>query len=246
MIFFVGWHRPPHAHRFDRCMISANVLSRRVSDFPVNDWIMDSGAFTEVVKNGGYRSGPADYARSAERWSVCGNMLAAVSQDYMCEEVALNATGMTIRDHQRLTVSRYDAIRCLVRSDIHIMPVLQGYRPREYVNHIRDYGARLSCGMWVGVGSVCKRNSSVSEIEDVLGHIKEERSDLLLHGFGIKLTALRSDFVWRSLHSSDSMAWSYAARMNGGDANSWDEALAYENRITGLERQTNMFLTQSE
>lgn len=240
MIFFVGWHRPPHAYKFKRCMISYNTIRNRVSDFPVNDWIMDSGAFTEVVKNGGYRASPEDYAKDVVRWSQCGNMLAAVSQDFMCEDVAIRATGLSIPVHQEMTIERYDRIRANVPDYIHIMPVLQGYQPKEYVRHINMYGDRLKEGMWVGVGSVCKRNSSVSEIEDVLLAIRDKRGDLRIHGFGIKLTALKSDFVWESLYSSDSMAWSYGARVSGGDANCWNEALAYASRIESLDRQTTL------
>src|SRR5208282_4648239 len=49
---------------------------------------------------------------------------------------------------------------------------------------------RLKQGAWVGVGSVCKRNSNPDAIEDVLLAIKQERPDLLLHGFGLKIQAL--------------------------------------------------------
>jgi hypothetical protein len=114
------------------------------------------------------------------------------------------------------------------------MPVLQGYAPHEYVDHLRQYDDRLAHGAWVGVGSVCKRNGNPRAIEEVLAAIKTERPDLRLHGFGLKMTALRSPVVRALLHTADSMAWSYAARMRGGDANSWREAQAWTKRITDL------------
>ena len=52
-----------------------------------------------------------------------------------------------------------------------------------------------------------------------------------LHGFGAKLTALQSQEVRGLLHSADSMAWSFAARKAGRDANSWREAAAVAARI---------------
>jgi hypothetical protein len=92
-------------------------------------------------------------------------------------------------------------------------------------------GARLAPGAWVGVGSVCKRNGSPAAIEAVLLAIKRERPDLRLHGFGLKSTALSSRLVRELLHTADSMAWSFAARKQGRNANCWREAMAFKDRI---------------
>lgn len=81
---------------------------------------------------------------------------AAAIQDYMCEPFILAKTGMTTTDHQRLTIERYDA--CRVLTDKTLLPVIQGFEPEEYVDHIEQYGDRLKNGHWVGVGSVCRRN----------------------------------------------------------------------------------------
>lgn len=221
-------------------MVSANTLRRRVGDFEVNDWIMDSGAFTQVVMQGGFQQTPEEYADHIHRWRSCGNLLAAVTQDYMCEDVALEATGLSLQDHQRLTVKRYRKIRQLVDPDVYVMPVLQGFAPEEYVACLYLYGDSIPDGSWVGVGSVCKRNTSVAEIEDVLGAIKSSRPDLRLHGFGIKLTALTSAFVYDSLYSSDSMAWSYAARREGRDSNDWREAKMYSAKVARLPQQLDL------
>lgn len=76
----------------------------------------------------------------------------------------LEKTGLTITDHQRLTIERYDELlRC--DTGVYIMPVLQGYAPKDYVSHVRQYGYRLAQGAWVGVGSVCKRNGDIRAIE---------------------------------------------------------------------------------
>lgn len=92
------------------------------------------------------------------------------------------------------------------------MPVLQGFTVREYVSHLDQYEDRLSRGMWVGVGSVCKRQGDIALIIDILSAIKERRPDLRLHGFGVKTTALWSPTIRRLLYSADSMAWSHAGR----------------------------------
>jgi hypothetical protein len=231
MKFFVGLHHPCDAGKFARSMISFAAIRKRKSCFPVNDWILDSGAFMELKQHGRYRDEPENYATQVNRWSECGNLLAAVSQDYMCEPFIREITGLSTREHQRMTVERYDRIRAA--TEVYVMPVLQGFWPDEYVQHIRDYGSRLSDGMWVGVGSVCKRNALVNEIEAVLEAVRVARPDLKLHGFGVKTTALASSVVRRCLYSADSMAWSFAARKEGRDGNSWLEAKAFVQRIEG-------------
>ena len=97
------------------------------------------------------------------------------------------------------------------------------------------YENLLEQGAWVGVGSVCKRNSRVVQVELVLEAIACERPDLLLHGFGLKKTALQSPIVNELLYSSDSMAWSSAARKQGRNANDWHEAENYMKSIEALE-----------
>lgn len=191
---------------------------------------MDSGAFTEISTHGEYRSSVTEYADQIARWKGNGNLLAAVSQDYMCEQLILGRTGLTIAEHQRLTIKRYvELIGC--QTGVYIMPVLQGYAPEDYVSHIRQYGRLLAIGAWVGVGSVCKRNGDIGAIEAVLLAIKAERSDLRLHGFGLKTTALSSGLVNRLLETADSMAWSFHARKNGRNANDWREAKRWTDRI---------------
>lgn len=57
----------------------------------VRDWIMDSGAFTEISAHGQYRSSVAAYAAEIRRWATngSGNLMAAAAQDWMCESPIL-------------------------------------------------------------------------------------------------------------------------------------------------------------
>ena len=232
----MGIHQPSDAKHFDSAFISINRIRNRKSAFAVADWIMDSGAFSTIAKFGGYPEPVAVYAEQIKRWIGNGNLLAAVAQDYMCEPAMLERTGLTIADHQRLTIERFDE---LLRQDcpVYIMPVLQGYAPESYVAHLRQYGDRLAHGAWVGVGSVCKRNGNVRAIESVLMAIHRERPDLRLHGFGLKLTALRSGLVRELLESADSMAWSFSARVAGRNGNDWKEAKRWADQITTMPIQ---------
>jgi hypothetical protein len=229
--FFVGLHQPSDAKHFDAAFISVNRIRNRKGAFVASDWIMDSGAFTEISAHGHYRMPVSDYADQIRRWKGNGNLLAAVTQDYMCEAWILEKTGLTVADHQRLTIERYDAL-VAEQTGVYILPALQGWHPHEYVAHIRQYGDRLVHGAWVGVGGVCKRQGNINAIASVLMAIHRERPDLRLHGFGVKTTALQSGLIQELLYTADSMAWSFAARKLGRNGNDWKEARAWSNRIT--------------
>lgn len=239
MRFYVGMHHASSARLINPVMVSVNVLRSRKGPFEVKDWIMDSGAFSTIATHGGYPNPVEEYAAQIERWSKNGNLERAVSQDYMCEPWMIEKTGLSEYEHQILTIDRYDRLlEC--KPSVAIMPVLQGYSPESYVSHIRQYGSRLTYRMWVGVGSVCKRNSNVSAIEAVLLAIKRERPDLFLHGFGVKSTALKSDLVRQLLHSADSMAWSWAARRGGRNSNDPNEAKRWLKKITSKPVQLGL------
>lgn len=238
MRFYVGLHQPSDAQHFDRCMVSARRVRRfrrgrwclRRCRIPCREVFLDSGAFKIIEKYGCYPEPPQVYAGVIQHAAQLCGLVAASTEDYMCEPYILDITGLTVADHQRLTIERYDTLRALV-PHVYILPVLQGYRSAEYVQHITDYGERLPLGAWVGVGSVCKRNGRIDEIERVLVAIKAARPDLRLHGFGVKTTALESDIVRDCLYSADSVAWSLAARKQGRNQNDWREAMQFYQRI---------------
>lgn len=231
MRFFTGLHQPSDAKHFDAAFVSVNRLRNRKGAFQVGDWIMDSGAFTEISTHGHYRHSVAQYAEQIKRWKQNGNLMAAVAQDYMCEPFIVEKTGLSIPEHQRLTVRRYDD---LLAEDVgvYILPVLQGFAPEDYVTHLHLYGDRLAYGQWVGVGSVCKRNGDPRAVAAVLMAIKAARPDLRLHGFGLKTTALADPYITSMLETADSMAWSFHARINGRNANDWREAKRWTENIS--------------
>ena len=208
---------------------------------------MDSGAFSTISQYGGYPYPVSEYAEQIIRWAKCGQLLAAVAQDYMCEPHMIQITGLSITEHQRLTIERYDAL-ISAQTGVYIMPALQGYEPDDYVNHLKMYrafGHILPRNSWIGVGSVCKRNGNPQAIEAVLLAIHNERPDLRLHGFGLKSTALGSGLVRELLYTADSMAWSFTARKNGRNANDWREALAYARKIDEASYQFPLFISRS-
>lgn len=233
MKFFTGLHQPSDARHFDAAFVSVNRLRSRKAPMLARDWIMDSGAFTEISTHGQYRQGVSEYAAEIRRWATngSGRLLAAVAQDWMCEPWIVDKTGLSVGEHQRLTVERYDALLAEDTAGVYVLPVLQGFAPSDYVAHIDMYGDRLRHGQWVGVGSVCKRNGDPRAVAQVLLAIKGARPDLLLHGFGLKTTALSDPLVRAQLETADSMAWSFHARKNGRNANDWREAVRWTSAI---------------
>jgi hypothetical protein len=232
MKFYVGLHQPSDAKQFECACISINRLRGRKKPVGCPDVLLDSGAFTELEQFGEYRHAELDYAAELWRLHCAGvvNIVAAVSQDYMCEPFMLRKTGLSIDAHQWLTIHRYINLTYWLRTlfagppPFHLMPVLQGYSPSDYVRHLRMYGDLLPRGAWVGVGSVCKRQGNPSLIIEVLSVILAKRPDLRLHGFGVKKTSLRNVQIREMLHTADSMAWSFAARYEGRSPNDPNEA----------------------
>lgn len=242
MIFYVGVHMLSKLEQFERCMVSVNQLWTRRKPILPQEWMLDSGAFTEISKFGAYRHTAEQYVSKIVELAQYGRLVASVSRDYMCEPFILEKTGLTVADHQRLTIEQYDILRKLLPSRFYLLPVLQGWTPQDYADHARAYGDRLGPNMWTGVGSVCRRNTDPGAIAAVLEAVKGVRPDLRIHGFGIKLTALHHARVYDLLYSSDSMAWSFAARFKDGGrgANSPVEALKYVNRVNSQAIQEDL------
>ena len=241
-IFFPGLHHPADAKNFDTAFLSINSIRGRKKPIVCPKVVIDSGAFVELEKYGGYRHEVWEYALEIYRLWIEGvvRSIAVVAQDYMCEPFMLAKTGFDVLTHQYLTVERYihlvQALTTLFGGPppFHILPVLQGFHPEEYVFHLKLYQNLLPPNSWVGVGSVCKRQGKPQAIVDVLSAIKSVRPDLRLHGFGVKLTSLKNSIVRSLLYSADSMAWSYAARKQGRNQNDWKEAETFVQKIKEL------------
>jgi len=240
--FYVGLNNPSFAWAFSHSMLSINELRRRKRDFRVNRWILDSGAFTEISTHGRWRHDSDEYIELIHRWSTVGQLDAAVSQDMMCEPDILAKTGLSIAEHQENTIIRYNEISQWV--DVYVMPVLQGYSPASYADHVRQYGKLLKHGQWVGVGSVCKRNGNPDAIEDVLLAIKRERPDLRCTGSASKHQRLNDLPVRALLHSSDSMAWSLAGRKQRRNAHDPRRAVAYVDHMHAILKQPGFVQAQ--
>lgn len=200
--------------------VSRTQIGKRKSLGPVlTDWALDSGAFTELSIHGKWTVTPRAYADICLRLrDGCGRMDFCAIQDWMCEDQIIKGgpisgrtapgTGLTLLDHQKLTVESYFTLSQMEPS-LPWLPVVQGFTEDEYLRCVEMYeegGLRLE-GKWVGVGSVCRRQGT-NEIASVLKTLHSK--GLLLHGFGVKVYGLEKAAQY--LHSADSMAWSFGAR----------------------------------
>ncbi len=208
--------------------VSVRVLGKRKSlPAPTAPWALDSGGFTEVSKYGCYETTEDDYVDQVRRFSEVPFFAWAAPQDWMCEPWIIEKTGLSVREHQERTVQSFLGLREKVGR--FVIPVLQGYGPREYDNCVRlyqDNGVDLEAEPVVGLGSVCRRSGTV-EIVRLIRYLHDHR--LRLHGFGLKDTAYRA--CRNQLVSADSMAWSATARRAGRNANSPEEAMAWRERL---------------
>lgn len=187
-------------------MERAHKFGRRPALAP---WALDSGGYTRL-HHGGWTTTPTEYLESVyQLGDRCPGMEWAAPQDWMCEQSALDATGLTVEQHQHLTVDNYLALREIDERQL-IIPVLQGSEPGDH-EHCADLylqaGIDLREQALVGVGSICRRQAS-REIAAIIHSLKSH--GLNLHGFGVKSGGLQR--YANDLISADSLAWSYRAR----------------------------------
>ncbi len=212
MIFYLGTHKPAWLTRTDVPLFVSRRSLCKYRSMPkaLGPWALDSGGFSELSLHGRYTVSPQWYAEEVLRWRVeVGQMEWAAVQDWMCEPFITARTGLSVQEHQRRTIQSYLDLHRLA-PEAPWVPVLQGYHFQEYLDHVLQYertGIRLGELPLVGLGSVCRRQDT-DMVEGLIRVLHGE--GIKLHGFGFKLKGLRR--AAHKLASSDSMAWSFAAR----------------------------------
>lgn len=239
MLFYLGTHQPGWLARADVPLFVSARRLRRLARVPVAacDWALDSGGFTELRLHGGWQTSPQAYADEARRWrDAAGRLAWAAIQDWMCEPFMVERTGLTVAEHQARTIASWHDLR-RVAPDVPWVPVLQGWHPDDYLAHVEAYraaGTDLAALPVVGLGSVCRRQG-MAEAEAVVRQLAG--LGIRLHAFGFKTQGLRR--CGDALASSDSLAWSYAARRDpplagcrhANCANCMRYALAWRRRV---------------
>lgn len=217
MKFYLGTHKRHWLWSEHFFGVPLFVSRRRLADRPpktypkaTTSWALDSGGFTELNMYGSWTLGTKLYVDEVRRYSdQLGPPDWCAPQDWMCEPVVTARTGLTVADHQRLTVDNFLELRSLA-PDLRFVPVLQGFTLADYLRCIDLYtksGIDLRSEPVVGLGTICRRQGTKEAVE-IVNRLSSER--ISLHAFGAKVTGLRQ--YASSLHSSDSLAWSFSAR----------------------------------
>ncbi len=214
--FWLGVHQPNWSwapgYLRGPAFISATRLRARATPFPraLVPIAIDSGGFTQVTQHGRWLISPQEYVGLVQRATrELGTVRWAAIQDWMCEDVALKATGLSVAEHQQRSVDSYRTLLDL-DDDVRWLPVLQGREVDDYLRCWDLYdraGVDLLAHQLVGLGSVCRRQATHEIVS--LVHALAGRG-LRLHGFGVKATGLRT--VGDLLRSADSLAWSLNGR----------------------------------
>ncbi len=238
--FYLTTHKPGWLWREDTevpLFVSHRRLAEHVHLNPATvPWALDSGGFTEVTQFGGWRTSPQEYVAAVARYDrEIGRLEWAAPQDWMCEPAVIHGgmidgrripgTGLTLAEHQRRTVANFTELENLWsqlrESDPEMglspfMPVLQGWDPEDYLRCADLYdeaGVHLEDYPLVGLGSVCRRNTT-TELMRVLENVVPRLTPwLALHGFGMKTQGL--ELGGHLMSSADSLAWSFTARREG-------------------------------
>lgn len=210
VIFYLGTHHPTWLNRIDvPLFVARQRLPKKKLPRAMGRWALDSGAFSELNQHGQWKTSVAQYAEEIDRFSQQIGLLDwAAPQDWMCEPFVVEKTGLTVLEHQYRTVESVIELRSCVQANV--IPVLQGWTRDDYFRCIELYvsaGIRLSEEPVIGLGSVCRRQHT-NEIHDLIKELAE--AGLALHGFGVKITALRKTSKY--LVSADSLSWSYHGR----------------------------------
>lgn len=213
--FFLGTHHPHWLGFAAVPLFLSNVTMRRRFSLPraTCDWALDSGGFSEISMHGRWTVPARDYVRRVQRYTAeVGRLRWATTQDWMCEPKIRQLTGLTVVEHQRRTTDSYLELRALAPT-LPWAPVIQGFEPYEYAEHAQAYalaGVDLASCPAVGVGSVCRRQSTSAVGSIIRSILSVAPPGTKLHMFGIKTLGIRRAIEAGAV-SSDSMAWSFNA-----------------------------------
>lgn len=189
--------------------VSRRVMPKRKLPRAVGPWALDSGGFSELSLYGRWQTSLPQYIEEVGRYrDEVGGLEWVAPMDWMCEPAILEKTGLTVAEHQERTINNFLVLRDALGS--FVVPVLQGWMPYEYGEHVERYAQRgvdLRTERLIGVGTICRRQDTFAA-ERILRDLAD--MGLRLHAFGAKIGGLLR--YHDALVSSDSMAWSFAAR----------------------------------
>lgn len=226
--FYLGTHQPHWLSDERLSGVPLFISRRRLATYkklppPATIFALDSGGFTELQMYGQWRLTAEQYAEEVGRYVLFykKHLRWIAPQDWMCEPIVLAGgkaargvvfagTKLSVIEHQRRTVRNFLDLRKLLGE--RVIPVLQGWTLTDYwrcQDLYKKAGVKLADYETVGVGSVCRRQST-NEATQIMSTLAVD--GLRLHGFGFKKGGLKN--CHQMMTSADSTAWSDTARQN--------------------------------
>lgn len=177
-------------------------------------WALDCG-INEIMSNGTHLTTPEQYAADVRRYvAEVGRLEWVGPQDWPGAARVLALTGLTVHEHQRLTIESVKTLRRLLGDLVDVLAVITGDTPEDYERHIEMYSAAgidLTREKLVGVGALLGRPSGeVARIVRALHAAGVTR----MHGFGLKTGSLA--LIGHLLASTDSTDWQREGRYDVG------------------------------
>jgi hypothetical protein len=186
-----------------RAMISYNAIRHLRKPWSVRiPWMMDSSAFTQILRYGNYRWPPSEYAEAISAWGPP----VAWTMDYPCEPSVRAKGGYTPFLAQQFTDDNTKVLRDELHADV--QSVVQGWEVSDYLENLDQLRADGLLTPRLGIGSICRRGNSREICRIITALHKAVPGWVKLHGFGIKSKVLETEARFY-LHSADSMSWSF-------------------------------------
>lgn len=165
---------------------------------------LDSGGFQMLSRFKEFPFTPQEYASFVTK--VRPHFYA--SMDYPCEPELREKCSTTVKQQIEKTIENNIALMELETPAV-LIPVIQGWKPPEYVYCIDRMREQGLLSNYMAVGSLCVRKS-IKTAEKVIQAVRKNMPKATkLHGFGLKISAFKNQYIFNNLYSSDSIAWLY-------------------------------------
>lgn len=223
--------------KYPHILINFMTKTNRPPNYHYENLFIDSGGFYSSMISGGYVKTDDEYLRYVE--SMMPQHFAL--RDYPCEPELMKKHGLTVKQNIHRTVANHLSLLDMLPNyciNAQPIPVIQGWDAADYLDCIDAFQDQGLMSNYMAIGSVCRR-TEVRNIRKIIITIRDAiPKSTKLHGFGIKLTAVKDLAIYNALYSVDSGAWDYQARWkkyrgqekSGSDA-SLNAAIEYIQKI---------------
>ncbi len=197
--------------KYPNILINFMTKTNRLPKYPYQNLFIDSGGFYSSMVSGGYTKTDDEYLQFVEK--IMREYFAL--RDYPCEPQLLKKHNLTVKQNINRTVDNHLSLLDILPKyciNSEPVPVIQGWKKEDYLSCIDAFNEQGLMNNYMAIGSVCRR-TALDNIREIVISVRDNvPSWVKLHGFGLKLTALKDLAIWKALYSTDSGAWDYVAR----------------------------------